>query len=111
MSLWTLSIFFVLEGLLFIVLSIPLINRRIKPNPWYGFRTPKTRRSPDIWYPANVYMGKQLHKAGAIIAVAAIVMPALPGLSFTTYAIVEVVIIILVLFGALIKSFIYLSKL
>ena len=40
-----------------ILLSIPLVLGKVRPNPLYGFRTPKTMSSPDIWYPANKAAG------------------------------------------------------
>lgn len=33
--------------------SVPMILGRVPPNSSYGFRTRKTLRSPEIWYPAN----------------------------------------------------------
>ena len=36
-----------------LLLSIPLVLGWVKPNPWYGVRTRKTRSSPEIWYRAN----------------------------------------------------------
>ena len=39
--------------LLILLLSIPMILDRVPPNGAYGFRTPKTLSSPEIWYPAN----------------------------------------------------------
>ena len=39
--------------LLILLLSIPMILGNVPPNGAYGFRTPKTLSSPDIWYPAN----------------------------------------------------------
>ena len=51
----TLSFMFLnlVVGLLIVGLSIPLIRRRVKPNRLYGFRTPKTMSSEQIWYEAN----------------------------------------------------------
>jgi uncharacterized membrane protein len=49
----------VLYGLLIVLppltllVAIPLILGWVKPNPWYGVRTSKTRSSPEIWYRAN----------------------------------------------------------
>jgi uncharacterized membrane protein len=48
------------------VLSVPLALRLIKPNLIYGFRTPRTLSSPDIWYPANVFAGRALLLASVI---------------------------------------------
>lgn len=39
--------------LLILLLSVPMILGQVPPNGVYGFRTPKTLSSPDIWYPAN----------------------------------------------------------
>jgi uncharacterized membrane protein len=47
---------FMLSGVL-AVLAIPLVLQRIPPNPIYGFRAPKTRSSPAVWYRANVFLG------------------------------------------------------
>ena len=39
--------------LLILVLSVPMILGNVPPNGAYGFRTPKTMSSPEVWYPAN----------------------------------------------------------
>ena len=52
-------LFFVATGLLLAGLSIPLIRRRVKPNRFYGFRTPQTLSDERIWYDANAYAGHQ----------------------------------------------------
>ena len=39
--------------LVIVVLSIPMILDRVPPNGAYGFRTPKTLSSEDVWYAAN----------------------------------------------------------
>lgn len=53
-------------GILLVVLSIPLILKKIPPNPIYGFRTKKTLSDKQIWYKANHYGGLQLFYAGLI---------------------------------------------
>ena len=45
---------------LVIVLSIPLILKKVKRNRLYGFRLKKTLSSDEIWYPANVIAGWSL---------------------------------------------------
>ena len=45
---------YVVGGLLVTALSVPLIQKRIPPNPWYGFRVRKTLENRDVWYAANV---------------------------------------------------------
>ena len=39
--------------LLILLVSIPMVLGRVPPNGTYGFRTPKTLSSDDVWYPAN----------------------------------------------------------
>ena len=51
--------------LLMILVSVPMVMRRLPPNAFYGFRTPKTLSSPQIWYEAN-------RRAGVNLIVAAI---------------------------------------
>jgi len=41
-----------------IVLSVPLILKKVKRNRFYGFRVPKTLASDEVWYPANAMAGR-----------------------------------------------------
>lgn len=59
-------------GLLLIILAVPLIQRRVPPNIWYGFRLPQTLKDPDIWYDANEYAGRGLLWVGVISLVTAV---------------------------------------
>lgn len=47
---------YVLPALL-VIAAIPMILGKVPPNRVYGFRTPKTLSSPEIWYPANRIAG------------------------------------------------------
>jgi uncharacterized membrane protein len=49
-------------------LSVPLVLGKVRPNHIYGFRTPRTLSSPDIWYRANVFSGKAMLVAMAVTA-------------------------------------------
>jgi uncharacterized membrane protein len=65
------ALIYSLLGVLFIGIGLPMARGRVKPNAWYGFRTPKTFSSPEIWYAANRVGGIDLIIGGcAIIAVA-----------------------------------------
>ena len=68
------SLLFALSGILFVGLSIPLIRNRIAPNPFYGFRTPKTLSDPKIWYEVNHISGIDMFVAGVIITISSLVM-------------------------------------
>ena len=49
-----------------VLLSIPMVLGKVPPNRLYGFRTPKTLSSPDVWYPANKVSGVLMIIAGAL---------------------------------------------
>ncbi len=70
---------FVCAGLLLVGLSIPLLLRRVKPNWWYGFRTPKTFSDERIWYDSNAYAGKWLLISGAVHTVVSLVLYFVPA--------------------------------
>lgn len=46
------------------VLAIPLAVGLVPPNRYYGFRTPKTLASANVWYKANRICGYCLALAG-----------------------------------------------
>lgn len=47
-------------------LAVPLVLGMVPPNGLYGFRTPKTLSSPDIWYLANRFAGWLMIAAAAL---------------------------------------------
>lgn len=63
-----------LTGVLFIVIALPMILGRVPRNGLYGFRTPKTMGSDAIWYPANRYAGWQMLGAGVVTVVASAIL-------------------------------------
>ena len=48
------------------ILALPLRLGKVRPNLFYGFRTPKTMSSPEIWYTANRFAGQWLLAASAL---------------------------------------------
>lgn len=69
-----------------IVLSIPMILGKVPPNPIYGFRTRKTLSDPEIWYDVNEFAGKLMFVWGGVMAVAAIVLDRIDGMSIDSYS-------------------------
>lgn len=61
-------------SVLLIILSIPMILGKIRPNVWYGFRTRKTLSDERIWYAANQYAGKTLLFAGIVMIVGSMIL-------------------------------------
>jgi uncharacterized membrane protein len=107
-------VMYLLEGLVLMLVSRPMIQRRIRPNRFYGFRTPKTLSSPDIWYPANEFSGRRLFTAGAAITLCSLLLSPLNLLGkagFTAYTAAMVAIMPISLIGAVIASFRYLKRL
>ena len=99
-------------GLLIIGLAIPLMLGKIKRNQWYGFRTPKTLSSDNIWYPANRTAAINLIVASIFIwAVAAFLYFAKAQMSPQTIVLTMAVLTILALVCAVAGSFIALRKL
>ena len=64
---------------LFVVLSIPLVLRKVGPNVVYGYRTPATLADEELWYGANAFFGVRFIVASLVSAVAALYL-CRPGL-------------------------------
>jgi len=58
--------------LLFLLLAVPLVLRKVPRNGIYGYRTPATLGSDEIWYPANASFGLGLIGASVCSALAAV---------------------------------------
>ena len=63
-----------LTGLLFIALAIPLIQKRIPKNHWFGLRIPATFANERVWYEANARMGRELLLLGILSIVLGILL-------------------------------------
>jgi uncharacterized membrane protein len=98
-------------GLLYIVLSIPMIQRRVRRNPWYGFRTRKTLSNDRIWYAANEHSGRMLFFTGLVTLFSAILMTPLGFFSQETYALVCTIVMVATLVYTTYLSFKYLRRL
>jgi uncharacterized membrane protein len=105
-----LLVMYVAAGLVLSATSIPLILRKIGPNPVYGFRVKQTLEDPKVWYEVNAFAGKGLLIDGLITVIAAIVLAAVPGISVDRYAISVMVLVFLALGITLIASIRYLSR-
>ena len=106
----TLLILFVSSGLLLAGLSVPLLLRKVAPNPLYGFRVKRTLEDPTVWYAVNFYAAKRLLVLGLTSGLIAVVLFVVPGISFVTYALVNGLIVLAGLLIAVIQSFAYLRS-
>lgn len=79
---------FVAAGVLLMVLAVPLIKRRVRPNPIYGLRVPATYADEWVWYEANARSGRDLFVLGALITVASLVLSATGAFSDQAFAMI-----------------------
>jgi len=69
------NLLFAILGLVTILLSVPLVLRRVPPNPVYGLRVPATFKDEQVWYDANAASGRDLLVFGLVMALLAVVLP------------------------------------
>ena len=82
----TIANLYIFLGILMVVIAIPLILRKVKPNLFYGFRTPFTMSREDVWYDINAYFGRWLLVTGVIFTAASLFFRFIPGISVDAYA-------------------------
>jgi SdpI/YfhL protein family len=73
-------------GIFLMLLSLPLLLKKIPPNPVYGFRLSPALDDPRIWYETNTHSAKRLMVAGASSVVAAIALYFVPSITLDIYA-------------------------
>lgn len=81
-------------GLLFALLAIPMIRRRVPPNGLYGLRVPATLADDWVWYEANARSGMDMLLLGSLLLVLALVLPLVhvsEGMYFSVWIAVTVV--------------------
>ena len=105
-----LLVMYVGAGLLLSALSIPLILRKIGPNPVYGFRVKQTLNDPRVWYEVNAFAGKGMLCDGLITVLAALVLSTVPGISVDRYALSVTALFFLAMGITLFVSFRHLRR-
>lgn len=105
------SLLFAGVGLLFIALSVPLIQERVPPNSTYGFRTAKSLADPKIWYAINHIHGHDLLIAGALITLGSVAMLMLgQGLTRLQVVVPLLLLMVFTLSGAALHGYIVLRR-
>ena len=107
----TLFYIYVGGGLLLALLSLPLIGRKIKPNPYYGFRVSATLENPEIWYTANQYFAKRQLAAALIEIASATGLYYWPGITVDAYALSVLGVFVVTFSIAIIQGWRYIKKL
>lgn len=59
---------------LFALIALPLALGKVRRNPVYGYRTPATLSSDEVWYAANAHFGRGFLVAALVTAAAALVL-------------------------------------
>jgi uncharacterized membrane protein len=77
----------------FALVALPLILRKVPPNPVYGYRTRVTLGDEALWYRVNAYFGLRLLLASLLSACIAAALFAWQGLSPQAYLPVSVVLL------------------
>ena len=88
------QLIFVAIGALFIGLGLPLALRRVRPNGWYGLRTPATFADEHVWYQANAISGRDFIALGFLLLVLPLVLPHMLHLSGRGYAYVYTAVVL-----------------
>ena len=107
----TLTTLYTVSGLFLVLIALPLIANKIKPNYWYGFRVRQTLENPQIWYQVNCYAGKRLLAAGIAILISGIAFSFIPGISVDAYALACLAVTCLALGIGLGQSWRYMKSL
>ena len=103
---------FVFIGVVFIVLGIPLLLEKVKPNWFYGFRTPTILKNKDLWYKVNKQVGREFIIAGIILMIGSIYMIIFqPVITLIQLIIILLMILQLSLVFIIIRGFLLLKRL
>ena len=108
--MFALLLLFVGFGILSIIIALPLIDEKIKPNPFYGFRIRATLEDPKLWYAVNKYFAQRLLLAGVAEIVATAALFVLPNISLDAYALGVLGVFAIAFTIGMIQSFNYLKS-
>jgi uncharacterized membrane protein len=106
-----LLILFLVGGAILIGISIPLIQERVGPNHWYGFRVRRTLEDPEVWYRVNSYSAWRLLAVGVAEIVVATAMYFVPDLDVAVYASIVGGVVVAGLIIGLVQTIRYLQQL
>ena len=110
-GMFILAVIYFGAGALLYAIGLPLARRRIKPNPWYGFRTVRTLKDPNIWYPANAFVGTKLVRFGMCLMASSVACTFVPDVTEVAYAIGLTGLLLIGVAMITIQGFQFLAKL
>jgi uncharacterized membrane protein YbhN (UPF0104 family) len=108
----TLFLFYLGIGLSSIVIALPLLFNKVKPNPWYGFRIRKTLENEAVWYAVNRHFAGRLLVSGVLVAVtAAGLYFAVPSLGVDVYSLTVLAVFVVSFTAGMAQSWKYMKGL
>jgi hypothetical protein len=102
--LFTLFAFYFCSGILLVLISIPLLLEKVKPNPVYGFRIQATLEDSRTWYAVNKHFGKRLLVVGSVVCIGSAALYYVPHITVDGYALAMLAIFVIAFSIALFQS-------
>jgi uncharacterized membrane protein len=97
---------FIVVGIVFVGLGIPLLLGRVPPNSWYGCRTNKSLSEERIWYAINRVTGKDLILTGSLTLISSLAVFIFgSSLSSNYAALILLSVLVLATAGMVLHSF------
>ncbi len=96
-------------GVLYIIVSLPLVREEVEPNSMYGIRLEETANDPTLWYEVNRYGGWALIVSSLVLLTANILLYAFfrKSLSNSRYTGIFVAILLLCILGSTFFTVLY----
>ena len=94
----------------FVLISIPLILRKVPRNVVYGYRTRTTLADDSIWYKANAHFGRGLVIASVLSGVAVVILARSADLSPQSFLMATVVALALPSLVAILATARYIQR-
>ena len=106
-----LFLFLIVFGIVSILIALPLLDGRIKPNPLYGFRVLATLENPKVWYAVNKYFAQRLRLAAVVEIIAAIALFVVPNMEPAMYVLSTLIVFVIAFTIGMINTSSYLKSL
>jgi hypothetical protein len=107
----TLAVLVLVSGVLIVLVSLPLIYRKVPMNALWGIRIRPAFESEERWYAINAYGGRQLARWAGLIIAAGVAGLFLPPDRLPIYAIASTIVITLATVAPIIQILLWVRHL
>ncbi|HET9914784.1 MAG TPA: SdpI family protein [Anaerolineales bacterium] len=104
-------LFLIVFGIVSILIALPLLDGKVKPNLIYGFRVRATLESPKTWYAVNKYFAQRLLLAAVAEIVAAIALFTVPNMEPSIYVLSTLIVFVIAFSIGMMQTSSYLKSL